>query len=807
MTAQAQSIIAKVSVPSGGGVGLAVIRDGDRPARGTEDTRRQYDSYDGNNAASEDWVGYTFASAQTFTRVVFQEGVHFWDGGWFLTLTVQVRQSGQWVAVRNLVTTPAYAANNGMSFDTYTLGFDPIQGDGIRIYGAPGGAAAFISVGELDVYASTSGGGGGTARPDLTVSSLGVSPGSVSPAGTLNVSFTARNAGTAAAGASSAGLYLATSASAAPGTSTSLKTVAVPSLAAGASAVVATTVTLPTTGAGAYFILAAADPGAAIAESSESNNTTSTGVNVVTSTGGITIWVTDTLARVQPTDAPGTARSAAIKAARNEYEAFQVIVRAPSGQGLTGVNATVSDLVGPGTIPRANVTLYRAHYVTVTQSSPASPYPPGRYADALIPFTHPETGQPLGGRFPAAPFPVSAGQNQPIWVEVYVPTTASPGTYTGTVTVTASGASATVVPITLTVWNFTLPRVSSYRSVFGELWNAWTPFGLSPGSAAGIELDWRFAKAALAHRVTPSRPMKTLGWYAPDGAALPVDDRMREWFDTLGGAAWKIPEFFGDPLGADRPKMIRYLRTLYDYLAVRGWADRAFIYPTRNDEPSSSQSYQQIRDYAAMVHEANPNLKVLVTEQPTPENGSWGTLTGSVDVWAPSIHAYSAAAAQARQAAGDEVFVYTTGAYGTGSPSFLIDYPLLDYRVHPWIGWVNRVDGLLYWQMTHWTEVADVWTDVRTLRWGGHAFNGDGSLFYPGNAVGYEGPIVSARLKALRDGMEDYEYLKLLSGILGVSTADTLARTVGTTYGSWNTSPLNLQTTRETLGRRIELRQ
>ena len=66
---------------------------------------------------------------------------------------------------------------------------------------------------------------------------------------------------------------------------------------------------------------------------------------------------------------------------------------------------------------------------------------------------------------------------------------------------------------------------------------------------------------------------------------------------------------------------------------------------------------------------------------------------------------------------------------------------------------------------------------------------------------------MSARLKALRDGMEDYEYLKLLSGILGVSTADTLARTVGTTYGSWNTSPLNLQTTRETLGRRIELRQ
>ena len=265
-----------------------------------------------------------------------------------------------------------------------------------------------------------------------------------------------------------------------------------PSLAAGASAVVATTVTLPSTGAGAYFILAAADPGAAIAESSETNNTTTTGFNVVTATGGITIWVTDTLTRVQPTDAPGTARSAAIKAARNEYEAFQLIVRAPSGQSLTGVNATVSDLVGPGTIPRANVTLYRAHYVTVTQSSPASPYPPGRYADALIPFKHPETGQPLGGRFPAAPFTVSAGQNQPVWVEVFVPTGRPPGTYTGTVTVTATRRlRPTVVPITLTVWNFTLPTISSYGATFGELWDVLGPFGLSAEFDGGSEIDWR----------------------------------------------------------------------------------------------------------------------------------------------------------------------------------------------------------------------------------------------------------------------------------------------------------------------------
>ena len=141
-----------------------------------------------------------------------------------------------------------------------------------------------------------------------------------------------------------------------------------------------------------------------------------------------------------------------------------------------------------------------------------------------------------------------------------------------------------------------------------------------------------------------------------------------------------------------------------------------------------------------MVHEANPNLKVLVTEQPTPENASWGTLDGSVDIWVPAVHKLRRARRPGAPGGGRRGVGLHDRRLGGGSRPWLIDYPILDYRVHLWIGWVNRVNGLLYWQMTHWTEVADVWTDVRTSRWGGYVFNGDGSLFYPGNAVGYEGP-------------------------------------------------------------------
>ena len=157
--------------PLGSGAPLSAIKNQVKPPVGSGDPTTQYDSWDGNNFAPDDWVGYTFTAPHTFDRVVFQEGMHFGDGGWFNTLTVQVRQNGTWVNVSGLAISPPYPGNNGISFESFTMTFTPIQGDGIRIYGAPGGSAAFVSVGELEVYGQDSGGGGsgGGGQPAGTV--------------------------------------------------------------------------------------------------------------------------------------------------------------------------------------------------------------------------------------------------------------------------------------------------------------------------------------------------------------------------------------------------------------------------------------------------------------------------------------------------------------------------------------------------------------------------------------------------------------------------------------------------------------
>lgn len=178
----AGDIIARVPLARGGGnKDLEVIRDGDMPSAGTNEARRQYDTNDGKNEANEDWIGYAFATPQTFSHLVFQEGMHFARGGWFLSLTVHVRQGGMWSAVSSLRVSPAYpGVDDGRSYETYTMTFAPITGDAIRIWGRPGGTDDFISVGELRVYGKAV-----TPSPDGTAPTP---PRTATPASTATVS-------------------------------------------------------------------------------------------------------------------------------------------------------------------------------------------------------------------------------------------------------------------------------------------------------------------------------------------------------------------------------------------------------------------------------------------------------------------------------------------------------------------------------------------------------------------------------------------------------------------------------------------
>src|SRR3989344_2440733 len=121
---------------------------------------------------------------------------------------------------------------------------------------------------------------------------------------------------------------------------------------------------------------------------------------------GPIIWLEDGMTRVFKNDPAKTASNLTLYSACNEFEMFQIVVKAPPGNPLTAVTVSVSDIQGPNNnkISAGNISLYREHYLNVTTGSKKrtgdtnSPLGPGSYPDALIPFKDPATNADLTGR-------------------------------------------------------------------------------------------------------------------------------------------------------------------------------------------------------------------------------------------------------------------------------------------------------------------------------------------------------------------------------------------------------------------------
>lgn len=513
---------------------------------------------------------------------------------------------------------------------------------------------------------------------------------------------------------------------------------------------------------------------------------------------GVTITTLDGLTRVQPADSIIGGNSVAIKAARNEYEPFQIVVWADSG-GATDVDMSISDFEdGQGNeIAATNVVFFREHFIYVTNSSPLSVYSPRWWPDALIPFEGTTNGPQV--QYEAAPFDVTANTCQPVWVDVFVPAGTVPGNYTATVTVTEDGVTAGTIPVRLLVWNFELPDTASMRSLWPinetSLKNY---YNILLDSAEFRALIDKYVSVLAEHRLNPQLPSHMYPTVNADGSLVlpnPYESSLTNFL------AQKRPTGITIPIYGIPAKDTNFWPNIYNYFEARGFTN-LFIY--LSDEPGTLAAYDYIRTNAAAIHSSEPRMKVLVTEQPTPQNGAWGTLVGSVDIWVPLWGLFETNSANARLNAGEEVWSYTanTQVYGgQQSPYWEIDYPLLNYRIPAWINWRFGLNGLLYWRANFWTAVGtNSWINPATFVSGGDTFNGEGSVLYPGIQAGVYGPATSMRLKQLREGAEDYEYLMLLQRSGRSQLASPIVYQIARTWSDWNTPHSDLFASRDELG-------
>ena len=532
---------------------------------------------------------------------------------------------------------------------------------------------------------------------------------------------------------------------------------------------------------------------------------------------GLHAKVVSPLVQVFPDAPPPGAERAQLEAARGEWEPFQVVVSGDAA--LSGVRARASTLVGGKGARIDPPALYRVEYLQVTTPSSVEGHA-GPWPDALVP----DVDRYVGETRRAFPFAVPKGQARAIWVDVFVPARTPPGLYRGDLTLEAAGQPPVKIPVELTVHGFVLPATSSLPVTFGFAASAVARAHGHPQPLAGpalAELVTRYNVAALRHRLSlhggtfepppfvERNGRVELDFTAYDAEVGPFLDGTADRGGPAEGARFSTLDL-RLPAKLEGAIRERYAKVMLAHLRDKGWLDRVFDYTF--DEPADDK-LKEARAKSERVQKVAPGVPRLITKILTP------ALTGAVDIWCPPVNyvddkpgnsnAPPRADYDARLQKGEHLWWYqgcmshgceiVGGDYFTGWPSQVVDAPPVSHRIFEWLTWRYRIGGELYYNTVEaYARGLDPWRDQRLF--GG---NGDGTLFYPGDPQVIGGktpiPVESIRMKLIREGLEDYEYLRLHEQRFGREATDAIARSIAPRTFKWQKDGARLLAARRQL--------
>ena len=552
----------------------------------------------------------------------------------------------------------------------------------------------------------------------------------------------------------------------------------------------------------------------------------------------LSVWPVNPVIKVFHEDLPplkiGSLR---ISAAKNETEPLQIALR--SDQYFRNIRIEVTRPVNSAGNTLDQVKVNIVGYVPVDY--------PSNYYEKKVPYWHLKyptesigsdgwSGYWPDPLLPLETFDLKANTTQPVWIEVTVPEGALSGDYTGRIKVFLDETLLKELPWTVHVHNFTLPE----RNSFGALYDYRSVHRMPESDKLvdrkeGAENDLRnmYLSLMAKHRISSGEinpvPKVTYG----DGKAsidfTEYDKAASFYFDELKNPfaylptrlfylfGWAFPptEKFGEQpypgeypyAAADRSKLRpeykkayqTVLKVFWDHLKEKGWADKCILYlsdephEADNNKGNSSDIRIQMKALCDMVHEVDPDIPIYVsTWWYRPE---W---EGYIDIWGLGFngegdygHYVTAADMQTIRRSGGRIWYTTDGNFCTETPYLALE------RLLPWFGYKYGAESYEFWGVN--------WLTYDPYKYGWHSYiyesqapgeeswkrypNGDGYVIYPGKPIGQEGLIGSIRLKQVREGAEDYEYLTILGNL--IEKADSR-------------DPF-LQTSRESLQKALEL--
>ena len=476
---------------------------------------------------------------------------------------------------------------------------------------------------------------------------------------------------------------------------------------------------------------------------------------------------------------------------KNEYESGQIIVSAKRDLSFT---VRVSDLVdvtnGANRIGKENFRVYIQKYIEVTRNWHNNGAPTGNYPDAILPQENAVTyGQNA----------VKKGANGGAWLEFYIPETTSAGNYQGTATVTV-GEAVQNIPVSLKVYDVTIPKDSSQKSLFTVNWQQ-VAVHEEDGSQEMVD---KYNAFLMQYRCSPTGMEKIYPVSAEEFA-----NRAYAWCKkgmstiglSVGNSTQVLDGFtvFDYEYVADRIAALarKSFETNYNLI------EKAAFYNFYIDEPFCSQ-YEDgqvaacIKAFDLAIEKATADLTAdasfrgafadqlladvrnipdVVTDYNTDAygnshryldpiknaDGSLFTYEGTNASVCAKPDAYGSEDERATYRNGRELWWYSCNEPRYPYPSYHIDDSMTSTIAFEWMMAEYDIVGNLYWSVNY--HVGEDGADLKDpydVAHRGSGANGEGAIIYPGKQYGVDGPVASIRLDAIRDGYEDYELFQMI---------------------------------------------
>lgn len=454
----------------------------------------------------------------------------------------------------------------------------------------------------------------------------------------------------------------------------------------------------------------------------------------------------------------------ALELARNEYEALQLLIRPTS-------DARIEEVVFEG-VGQLKLSW---NWVGVVHVPPAAVHDvdgrPGPNPDPL---------------YPPVPLDVKAGNQAILWIRAYAPKDCRPGEHD--LTVRLRGSVDISLPMRIHVWDLELPAKPTLRSFANLQIRARGKWA----SADRAAIERQLLDTCRSHGITPTgmalKPLEDVQWVRlnADGTVTidfeafdrAIEAYRAQGFDQFfmhprnfrarGGGRGERRVHFRKWLGltpltdAFDKAFSDYCRKMARHLREKGWIRDAIWYPW--DEPNERE-YDSFERMVRLIKDADRELVVSVAGARLPLERFYGL----VDIWSTNLRWYDvntlADRIKERLAAGDDV-----GGYGNNR--YQLQFPLVWVRTWPWVLYRWNLRHCGWWSVVLW--IGDVWQGGLAADLAQPHETGAGCWLYP---PPFSGATIceSLRWEALRDGVEDYEYLSLFARVAGPEEARRIA--------------------------------